>query len=170
MPKRTDTSKAAVTPPAKPDAATPPAEETTTPPVGDAPPAEETTTPPADTPAPAEETTTPPAEETDSDDSDAEPAAKPAKGKAKVDLRGFVLDLLKKHLPADTASAWLEKVAQAIENGRIVAIAEVDGANVLEIHKDLLYADRNSVRTLAAKHGRNYKVNVNQVVLDKFKS
>ncbi len=85
-----------------------------------------------------------------------------------VDVREFLVDLLRKHFDASVTAAWLEKVLTAVENERLVSISKVDGNFVLEIHKDLLFRDRNAVRGLAAKLGADYKVNVNQAVRDYF--
>lgn len=95
--------------------------------------------------------------------------AEPDKAKKVSETRDeFVFDLLDRCLPGNAAESWCNKVIEAVDKGEPVTISNVDGAPVLEIHHGMRYQDRDALRVLAGRLGRDLKFNVNHIVLAKF--
>lgn len=89
-------------------------------------------------------------------------------GEVEYDEESFVAHILAEFFDAPVVEACQAKVLSAIRAGKLISIVDVHGANVLEIHQDSIYNDRNSVRSLSAQHGTNLKTIVNQPFLAKF--
>jgi hypothetical protein len=118
-----------------------------------------------DKPSDAEQKETEPAVK---EDTPAPQVAAPTVATEEIDEDSFVASLLSEFLEPSAVDTWSAKVLAAIRAGKLVSIVSSHGSNVLEIHRDALYSDRNSVRSLSAVHGESLKAIINQTFLAKF--
>jgi hypothetical protein len=85
-----------------------------------------------------------------------------------VEREKFVADLLNKIIPGNVAESWTARVIGAIDDGEPVTISDVNGAPVLEVHSGMRYQGHDWLLAFAERLGLDLKVNVNQMVLEKF--
>lgn len=94
---------------------------------------------------------------------------KPAKKEKVLTLTGGARSFVAKHLqnwwPEESAKAKADDIVEAVENGELVYLLnEGSGPPALHIKYDLAYADRDTVKSLAAEHGSALVALFNQIL------